>query len=527
MSARALRLLPVVATAAALMAGAPAAAAKSKEIAWEPCGDAPNVECATVRAPLDYDRPHGDGVKLFVARSPATATHRLAVLELRRAWRVGRRLRRGPRRRPLPGAQRALRHHRHGPAWRRPERAGGRLQGQPGDDGIYSQPFTTPFNLDAGELIAKDRRYIRRCIALNGSILPTSRPPTPRATWTSCDQLGDRKINYLGFSYGTFVGATYASLFPQATGRWCWMARSTPKSYINDRAGPARAVAPAFERALGRFFQACAADQGACLGSAAATPGGVRRAVDAPTRHRSRRTATRPIRGRSTVDDCSLLPCPDVRQAAVAAPGRGARAAAGRRRHAHPRAHRRVLLRARPGRRRVRPGLDRYFTFSASEQRYRRDIERYLEAGDDAWGEFDHVLEPRVHRTQLRPVAVRDRDAYNGPFRASRSAPTPLVVATKYDPATTYRGALRLVRQLGKARLLTMWGDGHTAYEQGSPDCIDPAIETYINTLALPAPGTTCRRHPVRPAASGRQSPTSGARRAMRRVAPQVRQLVP
>ena len=39
-----------------------------------------------------------------------------------------------------------------------------------------------------------------------------------------------------------------------------------------------------------------------------------------------------------------------------------------------------------------------------------------------------------------------------------------------------------------------MWGDGHTAYEQGSPDCIDPAIEDYMNTLALPAPGTTCRQ---------------------------------
>ena len=73
-----------------------------------------------------------------------------------------------------------------------------------------------------------------------------------------------------------------------------------------------------------------------------------------------------------------------------------------------------------------------------------------------------------------------------------------------------------------------MWGDGHTAYEQGSPDCIDPAIETYINTLALPAPGTTCRQDiPFAQPQAAAQSLTSGARRAMRRVAPQVRQLVP
>jgi hypothetical protein len=50
------------------------------------------------------------------------------------------------------------------------------------------------------------------------------------------------------------------------------------------------------------------------------------------------------------------------------------------------------------------------------------------------------------------------------------------------------------VRDLGNARLLTMRGDGHTAYENGSPDCIDTAIEHYINTLDLPASGTSCKQ---------------------------------
>ena len=31
--------------------------------------------------------------------------------------------------------------------------------------------------------------------------------------------LGDTKLNYLGYSYGTFLGATYAELFPTKTGR--------------------------------------------------------------------------------------------------------------------------------------------------------------------------------------------------------------------------------------------------------------------------------------------------------------------
>jgi hypothetical protein len=65
------------------------------------------------------------------------------------------------------------------------------------------------------------------------------------------------------------------------------------------------------------------------------------------------------------------------------------------------------------------------------------------------------------------------------------------VVATTYDPATPYRGAKNLVRDLGNARLLTMRGDGHTAYG-GNSACIDAAVEAFVNDGALPAAGTTC-----------------------------------
>jgi hypothetical protein len=64
-------------------------------------------------------------------------------------------------------------------------------------------------------------------------------------------------------------------------------------------------------------------------------------------------------------------------------------------------------------------------------------------------------------------------------------------VATTYDPATPYRGALRLVHDLGNARLITMRGDGHTAYG-GESACIDSAVEDYLFTKALPAAGTSC-----------------------------------
>ena len=58
----------------------------------------------------------------------------------------------------------------------------------------------------------------------------------------------------------------------------------------------------------------------------------------------------------------------------------------------------------------------------------------------------------------------------------------PLVVGTTYDVATPYRGAKRLVARLGNARLLTMRGDGHTAYG-GNSSCIDAAVDAYFAPL--------------------------------------------
>ena len=85
---------------------------------------------------------------------------------------------------------------------------------------------------------------------------------------------------------------------------------------------------------------------------------------------------------------------------------------------------------------------------------------------------------------------------FRGPFSVSeQSASTPLVVATTYDPATPYRGAQRLVRDLGNARLLTMRGDGHTAYGSGSPGLHRPGDrELPDQPGASRRQGTKCRQ---------------------------------
>jgi hypothetical protein len=73
----------------------------------------------------------------------------------------------------------------------------------------------------------------------------------------------------------------------------------------------------------------------------------------------------------------------------------------------------------------------------------------------------------------------------------ARGAAPIVVVGTTRDPATPYRWAQSLARQLSSGRLLTYVGDGHTAYRRGST-CIDSAIDTYLLTGTPPAAGKRC-----------------------------------
>jgi pimeloyl-ACP methyl ester carboxylesterase len=68
-----------------------------------------------------------------------------------------------------------------------------------------------------------------------------------------------------------------------------------------------------------------------------------------------------------------------------------------------------------------------------------------------------------------------------------------LVVGNLHDPATPYQGAKDLTHTLGNAELLTWNGEGHTSYLEGS-SCIDNAVDSYLIDGTLPPVGTTCQR---------------------------------
>ena len=75
-------------------------------------------------------------------------------------------------------------------------------------------------------------------------------------------------------------------------------------------------------------------------------------------------------------------------------------------------------------------------------------------------------------------------------IEAKGSAPI-LVIGTKHDPATPYKWAIGLSEQLSSNVLLTFDGDGHTAYMRGSK-CVDKYVEDYLIDGVIPSENVSC-----------------------------------
>ncbi len=75
-------------------------------------------------------------------------------------------------------------------------------------------------------------------------------------------------------------------------------------------------------------------------------------------------------------------------------------------------------------------------------------------------------------------------------YSATGAAPI-VVVGTTRDPATPYQQAVKLAGELDSGVLLSREGDGHTAYDSGNR-CIDTAIDSFLADGTVPADGTRC-----------------------------------
>jgi pimeloyl-ACP methyl ester carboxylesterase len=387
--------------------------------------------------------------------------------------------------------------------------------------GLSSQPFTTPDNLNIGQLLFKDKSYIDACLKRNPGILPyVSTYNVVRDLDQLRQAVGDKKLNYFGFSYGTYIGAMYASLFPNKTRALVLDGAVDPDKYANRPELSGLTQAGAFEREIGRFFQACAPLPDVCTFAGTEDPWTafdelVEKADAAPIPAGG--DDPRPVTGddirlAALVAMYSKFSWPDLAAAlndAAAGDGTAMRAQVDDAYGLLPDGT-------------YDPGSDRFFTISAIDSRWPRNIGGYLDRGDLSYSMFDHFwFNAGYSEVPWGLYPVKPRGVYYGPFKVPAKASTPLVVGTTYDPATPYRENKAMARELGNARLLTMRGDGHTAYF-GNSQCIDDAVNAYVETLALPAAGTVCRQEvpfPLPEAAAARSSRSAASAASIRRFA--------
>jgi pimeloyl-ACP methyl ester carboxylesterase len=493
----ALVLLGLVAFAApAAVQAKPTPKTPARDWRWRDCRG--GFQCATAAMPLDYAQPGMAFYKVAVIRKPATDTaHRIGSLFTNPG---------GPGAsgvdfvRATAGSLYANLNKRYDIVGFDPRGTGASQDAidckvDPEHDGIYAQPFTTPGNLDVLALVAKNAAYAQRCRELNKDVLPYV---TTGNVARDLDRLraavGDEKLHYLGFSYGTFLGATYASLFPDRLGRVVLDGPVDATEYINEPLDDLSAQTSGFERAIARFLQACAGDQVNCLGFGGGDPWSAFDVLAA-------QLDTKPLPADGYTADPRPVDGDDLRAAAIqlvyakqnwpdiAQMLAGAAAGDG----SAIRSWTDVFY-GRKANGSYGPDTDRYYAIGAVEQRYGWDPRNYLQASKTSYNAFDHFWFNNGYTDVAYPLlGVRPNGAFYGPFAIPAWASTPLVVATTYDPATPYRGAKGLVRDLGNARLLTMNGDGHTAYGRNSA-CIDAAVQAYFDAGTLPAAGTVCQQ---------------------------------
>lgn len=445
---------------------------------WSACG---SYDCATLEVPLDYAAPNGEQIKLAVKRRAA------------RGNRIG------------------------------------ALVVNPGGPGASAVDFLSGFAAGPGaslsqfDLVAFDPRGVGQstpldCHSTIERLLATDPSPDDEAEWTAIDQaasafadecamkhakllphmgtadvardmdqlraaLGEEKLTYFGYSYGTELGAWYADLFPQRV-----------RAFVLDGALDMKLSgveiafeqAGGFERSLESYFGWCGASANNCRWTQDREPATAYRdlaaAIDA--KPIAARTGNRKL-GPGEFMIGVIAPLyggvegfRSLSTSLVAATGGDASA----------------LL----------ANVDAY------TERRRDGTYANIQEANNAVNCLDLPTPPYA---DLRAEASRFANAYPlfgistltsllvcahwpvhaqkaPPPRAAGAAPI-LVIGTTGDPATPYAWAEALASYLESAVLLTYEGEGHTAYGRGVR-CIDDAVNAYLVKGTVPAKGTRC-----------------------------------
>jgi pimeloyl-ACP methyl ester carboxylesterase len=296
--------------------------------------------------------------------------------------------------------------------------------------------------------------------------------------------LGDEKLNWLGKSYGTLLGALYAELFPDRVGRFVLDGAVDPE--FNDE--QIITQIRAFEIALNRFIADCLTKQDCPLtGTQANAYQQLINFIDnldqQPIPVSDNRLLTQ-SHGQTAIliglyDDTELWPF--LREALdIAFDGDGEY----------------LML------------LSDLISSRDSDGTYLDNSLAALYAVNCV--DYAQALAP--DELPLEVARLSEISEFFGPLfgwgssaclgwmneelelvRKVSANPTQpvLIIGTTYDPATPIQWAFELAKQINNSTVLQWEADGHTAYRRGSK-CVDEIVDQYLIAGNMPTRGTIC-----------------------------------
>lgn len=497
---------------------------KTPTLDWYECY-APGIECATAKVPRDYDRPKGAKVELALVRAKArNQKAKVGSLFVNPGG---------------PGGQatifalfadfwagNAIR-DRFDIVGMDPRGIGfsDNLQCFPSNKEQFQAQKQAP-NVWFPYTATEDRAWVRFSKTLGRACSSSGRPLSAAMSTAEVARdmevmrraVGDKKLNYLGFSYGSYLGAVYANMFPDRIRALAidgvidpaaWAGTNATKNrYFTDRLKAAesgyRSLIEALRRCDKAGGQRCEF-----------APGDPVKNFDLVAERLKKKplVTTDPDSGqefRFTYADlignvfASLYSPfgPEIIAMNMAQLIILTEPPAGDARAARQLAVRQLIKNIKlVGADKRLPHPYGFPYDNSGETFYGVTCTDTLNpASADNWPAYAAGAEKRVKYfgRMLASDAVpcstntwtaRDEDAYRGPFNRATSAPL-LVVGSLWDPITRYEGATAVAKSMPNSRLLTSDNWGHTAY--GTSACATNSIDNYLVSVKLPAKGTKC-----------------------------------
>lgn len=333
-------------------------------------------------------------------------------------------------------------------------------------------------------LVSEMRLYVSRCESNTKNILHYSTSDSARDLDLLRSALGEKKLNYLGVSYGTYLGTLYANFFPNKVGRMVLDGAISP---IVSSTEQNLMQAIGFDTALDAFIADCYSRSNCVL--------------DHPIEKARQQFI-------SLFENAASSPLPGT----SGRPVTESLVVLGTAYTLYDRATGWPQLRT--ALKQALAGNGKDFLALADDYAQRNKDGTYSNNETDAQFVIDCLdwKDPRTTAEIVNEAKVFAAKApifgpylaYSGiscqffpklaiasPVIKKISTSPILIVGTTRDPATPYQWALDLHNTILGSRLISLNGDGHTGYGHGS-FCVDSAVDHYLLTGTPPAHDLAC-----------------------------------